>query len=61
MVPQGTHQYSKFIKPYELIKVAEKYGFEALEITGVHYNPLLNKFKLGNGADINYIIAFKKV
>lgn len=61
MVPQGTHQYSKFIKPYELIKVAEKYGFEALEITGVHYNPLLNNFKLGKGADINYIIAFKKV
>ncbi|MED7787649.1 bifunctional 2-polyprenyl-6-hydroxyphenol methylase/3-demethylubiquinol 3-O-methyltransferase UbiG [Francisella sp. 19X1-34] len=61
MVPQGTHQYSKFIKPYELIKTAEKYGFEALEITGVHYNPLLNNFKLGKGADINYIIAFKKV
>ncbi|MED7818770.1 MULTISPECIES: bifunctional 2-polyprenyl-6-hydroxyphenol methylase/3-demethylubiquinol 3-O-methyltransferase UbiG [unclassified Francisella] len=61
MVPQGTHQYSKFIKPYELIKTAEKYGFEALEIIGVHYNPLLNNFKLGKGADINYIIAFKKV
>ncbi|API86164.1 bifunctional 2-polyprenyl-6-hydroxyphenol methylase/3-demethylubiquinol 3-O-methyltransferase UbiG [Francisella uliginis] len=61
MVPQGTHQYSKFIKPYELIKVAEKYGFEALEIIGIHYNPLLNNFKLGKGADINYIIAFKKV
>ena len=61
MVPQGTHQYSKFIKPYELIKIAEKYGFEALEIIGVHYNPLLKNFKLGKGADINYIIAFKKV
>lgn len=61
MVPQGTHQYSKFIKPYELMKTAEKYGFEALEIIGVHYNPLLNNFKLGKGADINYIIAFKKV
>ncbi|ASG67322.1 ubiquinone biosynthesis O-methyltransferase [Francisella halioticida] len=61
MVPQGTHQYSKFIKPYELIKVAEKYGFTALKITGVHYNPILNNFKLGRNADINYIIAFKKV
>ncbi|APC92185.1 MULTISPECIES: bifunctional 2-polyprenyl-6-hydroxyphenol methylase/3-demethylubiquinol 3-O-methyltransferase UbiG [Francisella] len=61
MVPQGTHQYSKFIKPYELIKTAEKYGFTALEIIGVHYNPLTNSFKLGNGVDVNYIIAFRKV
>ncbi|MBK2095479.1 bifunctional 2-polyprenyl-6-hydroxyphenol methylase/3-demethylubiquinol 3-O-methyltransferase UbiG [Francisella philomiragia] len=61
MVPQGTHQYSKFIKPYELIKTAEKYGFSAIEITGVHYNPITDSFKLGKGADVNYIVAFKKV
>ncbi|MBK2108930.1 bifunctional 2-polyprenyl-6-hydroxyphenol methylase/3-demethylubiquinol 3-O-methyltransferase UbiG [Francisella tularensis] len=61
MVPQGTHQYNKFIKPYELIKTAEKYGFVALEIIGVHYNPLTNSFKLASGADVNYIIAFRKV
>lgn len=61
MVPQGTHEYGKFIKPYELIKTAEKYGFTALEIIGVHYNPITNSFKLGKGADVNYIIAFKKV
>lgn len=61
MVPQGTHQYTKFIKPYELIKTAEKYGFSAIEITGVHYNPLTDSFKLGKDADVNYIVAFKKV
>ena len=61
IVPKGTHEYAKFIKPYELIKVAEKYGFKALEITGVHYNPLNDSFKLGKNADVNYIIAFKKV
>ncbi|AIT09375.1 3-demethylubiquinone-9 3-methyltransferase [Candidatus Francisella endociliophora] len=61
MVPRGTHEYSKFIKPYELIKTAEKYGFSALEIVGVHYNPITDNFKLGKGADVNYIIAFKKV
>ncbi|MDE4957449.1 bifunctional 3-demethylubiquinol 3-O-methyltransferase/2-polyprenyl-6-hydroxyphenol methylase, partial [Francisella tularensis subsp. holarctica] len=59
MVPQGTHQYNKFIKPYELIKTAEKYCFVALEIIGVHYNPLTNSFKLDSGADFNYIIAFR--
>ena len=61
MVPQGTHHYNKFIKPYELIKTAEKYGFTALKIIGVHYNPLTNNFKLGSGADVNYIIAFRKI
>ncbi|GAB4222985.1 MAG: bifunctional 2-polyprenyl-6-hydroxyphenol methylase/3-demethylubiquinol 3-O-methyltransferase UbiG [Francisella sp.] len=61
ILPQGTHQYSKFIKPYELVKTAEKYGFAALEIIGVHYNPITNKFKLDSGVDVNYIIAFKKV
>lgn len=61
MVPQGTHQYNKFIKPYELIKTAEKYGFTATEIIGVHYNPITDSFKLGKNADVNYIIAFKKV
>lgn len=60
MVPRGTHEYGKFIKPYELIKTAEKYGFIALEIIGVHYNPITDNFKLGKGADVNYIIAFKK-
>ncbi|AEI35272.1 3-demethylubiquinone-9 3-methyltransferase [Francisella salina] len=61
MVPQGTHQYAKFIKPYELIKTAENYGFSALEIIGVHYNPITDSFKLGKGTDVNYIVAFKKV
>lgn len=61
MVPKGTHQYAKFIKPYELIKTAEKYGFEAIEITGIHYNPLTDSFKLGKNTDVNYIIAFRKV
>ncbi|MEY8714025.1 bifunctional 2-polyprenyl-6-hydroxyphenol methylase/3-demethylubiquinol 3-O-methyltransferase UbiG [Francisella philomiragia] len=61
MVPQGTHQYTKFIKPYELIKTAEKYGFSAIEIAGVHYNPITDSFKLGKNTDVNYIVAFKKV
>ena len=61
MIPQGTHQYGKFIKPYELVKVAEGYGFKALDIIGVHYNPLVDSFKFGKNTDVNYIVAFKKV
>ncbi|QIV94156.1 bifunctional 2-polyprenyl-6-hydroxyphenol methylase/3-demethylubiquinol 3-O-methyltransferase UbiG [Allofrancisella frigidaquae] len=61
IVPKGTHQYNKFIRPYELIKVAEKYGFKPLEIIGIHYNPITDSFKLGKNADVNYIVAFEKV
>jgi 2-polyprenyl-6-hydroxyphenyl methylase/3-demethylubiquinone-9 3-methyltransferase len=61
IVPKGTHEYSKFIKPYELVKSAEKHGFRAVEITGMHYNPITGSFKLGKNSDVNYIIAFQKV
>ena len=61
MVPKGTHEYSKFIKPYELIKEAEKNGLKAVEMIGIHYNPIIKSFKLGKNSDVNYIIAFKKV
>ena len=61
IVPKGTHEYSKFIKPYELVKSAEKHGFRAVEITGMHYNPITGSFKLGKNSDVNYIISFQKV
>lgn len=61
IVPKGTHEYAKFIKPYELVKSAENHGFRALEISGILYNPITNSFRLGKKPDVNYIIAFQKV
>ncbi len=60
MVPAGTHEYSKFIKPYEMIKVAEKNGLKPIGMIGIHYNPITKSFSLGKNSDVNYIIAFKK-
>lgn len=61
IVPKGTHEYAKFIKPYELVKSAENHGFKALKISGILYNPITNSFRLGRNPDVNYIIAFQKV
>ena len=61
MVPKGTHEYSKFIKPYEIIKEAEKFNLKAFDSIGIHYNPIFKNFKLGKNVDVNYILAFKKV
>lgn len=60
MIPRGTHEYSKYIKPFELINSAHRHGLKIKKITGVHYNPLTRHLSLGGNADVNYIAAFKK-
>ncbi|MCF6764506.1 bifunctional 2-polyprenyl-6-hydroxyphenol methylase/3-demethylubiquinol 3-O-methyltransferase UbiG [Thiotrichales bacterium 19S3-7] len=60
MIPKGTHQYQRFIKPSELVHWSQAIGFEAHDMTGIHYNPIIKQFKLGNNVDVNYILAVKK-
>ena len=60
MLPKGTHSCGRFIKPIELVKAAKSFGLTPYKMTGIHYNPLLQTFKLGRNTDVNYIIAFQK-
>ena len=60
MIPKGTHEYQKYIKPSELINEAGKCGLHPVKIKGIHYNPLTQKFSMGGNADVNYIVAFRK-
>lgn len=60
MIPRGTHQYHRFIKPSELVNLSEAVGFEPYDMTGIHYNPITKHFKLGKNIDVNYILACKK-
>lgn len=56
-VPKGTHDYQRFIKPSELLSMAQQYGIEAVDMTGLHYNPLSQQFFLSNrNVDVNYIV-----
>lgn len=61
MVPQGTHDPKYFIKPSELLAMAEKTHLAGLDIMGIEYRPLTKDFVRSSNTDINYIFAFQKV
>ncbi|MFT4926345.1 MAG: 2-polyprenyl-6-hydroxyphenyl methylase/3-demethylubiquinone-9 3-methyltransferase [Phenylobacterium sp.] len=61
MVPDGTHDHNKFIKPSALIGWAEANGLKVRDIIGLHYNPITGQYKLGDGVDVNYMIHCVKV
>ncbi|HTT13635.1 MAG TPA: bifunctional 2-polyprenyl-6-hydroxyphenol methylase/3-demethylubiquinol 3-O-methyltransferase UbiG [Burkholderiaceae bacterium] len=60
LLPKGTHEYEKFIRPSELAAFARAAGLEIAEMTGMTYNPLTRRFKLGSDADVNYMVALRK-
>lgn len=60
LVPKGTHEFSKFIRPSQLMQYIERAGLEVIDTTGLHYNPITESFKVGPGVDVNYIVVAKK-
>ena len=60
ILPKGTHQYEKFIKPSEIGRWARKAHLELKNIIGMHYNPLTKVYKLDKGVKVNFIMHFKK-
>ena len=60
MLPKGTHEYAKFIRPSELESWARDQGLKLEDITGMTYNPLFQSYKLGNNVDVNYLMHFTK-
>jgi 2-polyprenyl-6-hydroxyphenyl methylase/3-demethylubiquinone-9 3-methyltransferase len=61
LLPKGTHDYKKFIKPSELGQFVREAGLEFNEIIGLSYNPLNQTYSLGNDTDVNYLIACTKL
>lgn len=60
LVPRGTHDYAKFIKPSELSAWARAAGLELVEIKGLQYNPLTQLAKINDDIDVNYFLHCKK-
>ncbi len=56
LLPRGTHQFEQFIRPSELYRWCEAAGMLVEDLIGVHYNPLLKRYWLGPGVEVNYII-----
>ena len=56
MVPPGTHDAKKFIRPAELIDWLNNTGLREQHMIGLHYNPLSDKFWLASNVDVNYML-----
>jgi 2-polyprenyl-6-hydroxyphenyl methylase/3-demethylubiquinone-9 3-methyltransferase len=60
VLPRGTHEYLKFIRPSELAGWARAAGLELIDLTGITYNPLTRSFRLSPNTDVNYLAHFKR-
>ncbi len=56
VIPRGTHQYDRFIRPSELCRWLRAGGLQVLDISGVHYNPLGRSVHIGGNTQVNYIV-----
>jgi 2-polyprenyl-6-hydroxyphenyl methylase/3-demethylubiquinone-9 3-methyltransferase len=56
LLPRGTHQYEKFIKPSELSSWCRQAGLEVSGICGMSYNPMTKRYRLGTDVSVNYIV-----
>ena len=60
LLPKGTHEFDKFIKPSVLAKYVREANAELIETKGMFYNPLTHKANLNNDLGVNYLMYAKK-
>jgi 2-polyprenyl-6-hydroxyphenyl methylase/3-demethylubiquinone-9 3-methyltransferase len=60
VLPRGTHEYLKFIRPSELARWGRACGLELLDLTGIAYNPLTRAFRLSADTSVNYLARFSR-
>ena len=60
VLPRGTHEYLKFIRPSELARWAREAQLELRDLTGITYNPFTRSFRLSPNTDVNYLAHFSR-
>lgn len=60
LLPKGTHEYARFIRPSELTRWARDAGLEAAQFKGMEYNPLTQRYWLSGDTSVNYLVACRK-
>ena len=60
MLPKGTHDFRKFIRPSELDRWARGADLQLQDLSGMTYNPLTGRYRLGQDADVNYLAAYRR-
>ena len=61
LIPKGTHDFNRFIRPSELMQYIENANLQTNDIIGMEYQLLRNRFILSNNVDVNYIITASKL
>ncbi len=60
MLPRGTHDYAKFIRPSELTRHIRQSGLSTMELRGLEHNPLTGRYWLSNDTSVNYLVATRR-
>ena len=60
LLPKGTHEYARFIRPSELARWCREAGLELEASRGMEYNPLTRRFRLTDDTSVNYVFACRK-
>jgi len=60
LLPRGTHDYARLVKPSELAGMCRRAGLEVTRVTGMTYNPFSRAYSLGSDTDVNYIMHATK-
>jgi len=60
LLPKGTHEYARFLKPSELVGFARAAGLQLVELCGMDYNPFTRRAKWTTETSVNYIAVFRK-
>ena len=61
LLPKGTHEYEKFLRPAELSSYARHAGLDLVDMTGLTYNPITRRYRLSQSdVSVNYLVAFRK-
>jgi 2-polyprenyl-6-hydroxyphenyl methylase/3-demethylubiquinone-9 3-methyltransferase len=60
LLPKGTHEYARFIRPSELGRWCRASGLDAVATRGLEYNPLTRRYRLSGDTSVNYLLACRK-
>ena len=60
LLPRGTHEYARFIRPSELARDCRAAALTVEDITGMTYNPLTRRYALGRDVDVNYLVGCRR-
>jgi 2-polyprenyl-6-hydroxyphenyl methylase / 3-demethylubiquinone-9 3-methyltransferase len=60
LLPKGTHEYARFIRPSELARWCREAGLELTDTRGMAYNPLTRRYRLSGDTSVNYLMACRK-